>query len=154
MRLLLDRFYKGKSYTIGRLYVDGTYFCDTCEDVDRGITNKMQSSEIALIKVVAETAIPLGEYEITLNVRSQKFYKKDYYRKICDGYLPRILNVPGFEGILIHTGNSAIDSAGCILVGENKEKGKVLNSKKTFEKLYKKLKSASDNGEKKTILIQ
>lgn len=154
MRLFLDRFYKGNRYTIGRLYIDGEYFCDTCEDVDRGLTEKMDISEIKLIKVVSETAIPRGTYEITLNVQSPKYSKREYYKNFCNGYLPRLLNVPGFDGILIHAGNTAADSSGCILPGFNRIKGQVNDSKKTFEKLYYRLKYAHDINDKITIEIK
>ena len=97
-------------------------------------------------KVYAETAIPYGTYDITLKVQSPKYKDKAQY-KFCDGYLPRLLDVPHFDGILIHIGNTAKDSAGCILVGENKEVGKVLNSTATFRKVYEILKAASDRGE-------
>ena len=62
--------------------------------------------------------------------------------------MPRILNVPGFDGVLIHPGNTALDTFSCILVGENRIKGKVINSKETFKNLYKKMKAANDRGEK------
>lgn len=87
-----------------------------------------------------------GLYDITLKVQSSKYKDKAQY-KFCDGYLPRLLDVPHFDGILIHIGNTAKDSAGCILVGENKEVGKVLNSTATFRKVYEILKAASDRGE-------
>lgn len=111
MRLLLDRHYKGEKYTIGRLYIDGEYFCDTCEDVDRGLTKEMNVGEIGKVKVMNQTAIPTGEYEITLNIQSPKYKLKKQY-VFCNGYLPRLLDVPGFEGILIHIGNKAGDSSG------------------------------------------
>lgn len=97
-------------------------------------------------KVYAATAIPYGTYDITLKVQSPKYKDRAQY-KFCDGYLPRLLNVPEFDGILIHIGNTAEDSAGCILVGENKEVGKVLNSTATFRRVYDMLKTASDRGE-------
>lgn len=135
MRLLLDRIYKGKDYTIGRLYIDGVYFCDTLEDTVRDLPEEE--------KIYSQTAIPAGTYKITLNIVSPKYSLRKSY-DWCGGRLPRLLNVPFFDGILIHAGNTAKDSAGCILVGENKEKGKVLNSMATLKRLYKVLKSAKD----------
>ena len=105
MKLLLKRIAQKPDYTIGRLYIDGQYFCDTLEDTVREK------------KIMHKTAIPEGTYEVIVN-RSPKF-KRD---------LPRLLNVPNFEGILIHRGNTPNDTSGCILVGENKVKGKLVNS--------------------------
>lgn len=145
MKILLDRFFKGPKYTVGHLYIDGKYFCDTIEDVDRGLLNSMPLSEIKAKKIPSKTAIPRGTYKITLDVVSPKYSKRDYYIKVCKGKVPRILNVKGFEGILLHTGNSEESSAGCIILGENKVKGKVINSKVTFEKFYKELLKDKDN---------
>jgi hypothetical protein len=72
----------------------------------------------------------------------------------CGGYLPRLLDVPHFEGILMHGGNSADDSCGCLLVGENKVKGRLINSMATLKRLYPKLKKASDRGEEIWITIE
>lgn len=145
MKILLDRFFKGPKYTVGHLYIDGKYFCDTIEDVDRGLLNSMPLSEIKAKKIPSKTAIPRGTYKITLDVVSPKYSKRDYYIKVCEGKVPRILNVKGFEGILLHTGNTEEDSAGCIILGENKVKGKVINSRVTFEKFYKELLKDKDN---------
>lgn len=143
MRLKLHRHYKGPEYTIGKLYIDGEYFCDTIEDVDRGLFQNMPLDYIKKIKIPSKTAIPTGCYKITLDVQSPKYSKTKQY-EFCKGYLPRLLNVPGFEGILIHIGNYHTNSAGCILVGYNTKKGMVCNSTATFKKLYEKLKSATD----------
>ena len=145
MKILLDRFFKGPKYTVGHLYIDGKYFCDTIEDVDRGLLDSMSLSEIKAKKIPSKTAIPRGTYKITLDVVSPKYSKRDYYIKVCKGKVPRILNVKGFEGILLHTGNSEESSAGCIILGENKVKGKVINSRVTFEKFYKELLKDKDN---------
>ena len=143
MELTLQRKWKKKSYTVGILYIDGVRFCETLEDVDRGLTQDMPLSEIKKKKVPSETAIPTGTYEVTLKVQSKKFKDKKNYQ-FCNGYLPRLKNVPGYSGILIHIGNWASDSAGCILVGENKVKGGVVNSVSTFQRLYQILKEATD----------
>lgn len=143
MNFLLKRIYKANSYTIGDLYIDGVFFCNTLEDKDRGLKNGMTIEEINKIKIHSETAIPTGIYKITLDVVSPRFAKSNQY-SFCGGKLPRLLNVKGFEGILIHIGNTAADSAGCILVGENKVKGQVINSTSTFKRLYEVLKEAKD----------
>jgi hypothetical protein len=144
MELLLERKWKKPSYTIGILYIDGKKFCNTIEDVDRGLDDSMSLMEIAKKKIPNVTAIPTGTYNIDLNTVSPKFGGKAFYKKVCNGKVPRLQNVKGFSGILIHAGNTANDSSGCILVGENKIKGKVINSQTTFEKLYKILKSSKD----------
>lgn len=148
MKLILERCYNKEKYTIGKLYyIDENsnakrYICDTLEDTDRRLTDSMDVEAIKQLKVYAETAIPTGCYQITLNVVSPKYVKRDYYKRLCGGRVPRLIGVKGFEGILIHIGNDAKDSAGCILVGYNKQVGKVIDSTKAFEKLYKILLSA------------
>lgn len=154
MKLELKRIAPRNSYTIGKLYVDGKYFCDTIEDTDRGLNKDMPLSLIKSKKVYGETAIPKGTYTISMNVISPKYSKRDFYRTNCNGgKVPRLLNVPGFDGVLIHVGNTALDSHGCILVGKNSQVGKVLDSTNTFKALYGKLKTANDKGESITITI-
>lgn len=130
MRLELKRIAKREDYTIGRLYVDGEYFCDTLEDKVRDLTRET--------KVYGKTAIPEGTYEVTLRVQSPRFSQKKQY-DFCKGYLPRLLGVPSFEGVLIHVGNTAADTEGCILVGKNTVRGMVTDSSATFRKLYSRL---------------
>ena len=88
------------------------------------------------------TCIPSGRYQVTLGVKSPRFSKVAQY-KACDGYLPRLLNVPAFDGVLIHIGNTARDTDGCILVGRNTIKGQVTNSTDTFWRLYERLQAAT-----------
>lgn len=153
MRLTLKRIALRDSYTIGKLYVDSHYFCDTCEDQVRDINKDGDLNDAGEGKVYGKTAIPYGTYEITLKVQSPKYSQRASY-DWCNGYLPRLLNVPHFDGILIHSGNTADDSAGCILVGENKVKGKVINSMATLKRLYAVLREYSDKGERITITIE
>ena len=126
MRLTLKRVFKGDTYTIGKLYIDGVYFCDTLEDKVRKITSDDP-------KIYGQTAILAGIYEVVINW-SPRFK--------C--MMPLLLKVAHFVGIRIHWGNIAKDTEGCILVGENKEKGKVLNSKVTYNKLMTILKGANN----------
>ena len=133
MKLTLKRIAFKPSYTIGKLYIDDIYFCDTIEDFDRGLTQDMSLSEINKIKVMHQTAIPHGEYEIIVNISPK-------YKRL----LPRLIDVPGFDGILIHRGNTADDSSGCIIIGENKVVGKVINSTGYEIKLVDKLKNAKE----------
>lgn len=153
MELKLKRIALRDTYTIGKLYVDGKYFCDTCEDKVRDLNKDGDLNDFGEGKVYAKTAIPYGRYEVTMKVKSPKFSQRAAYNW-CSGYLPRLLNVPHFEGILIHAGNSADSSAGCLIVGENKIKGQVINSMATLKKLVPTLKRASDNGEKIWISIE
>lgn len=141
MELLLRRIARRDTYTIGKLYIDGVYFCDTIEDTDRGLKQSLPASVNKAMKRYGATAIPVGRYQVTLKVQSQKFSKKKQY-EFCNGYLPRLINVPAFEGVLIHIGNTAKDTEGCILVGRNTKVGKVLESGVTFRNLYERLKAA------------
>lgn len=113
-----------ETYTIGEMYIDGEYFCDTLED-------KVRVLRTIKDKVPGETAIPEGTYEVALGM-SPRFKR----------VLPRLHDVPFFDGILIHRGNTAEDTHGCILVGDNRAKGKVLDSAKTETALMDILKKA------------
>lgn len=144
MRITVVRIAKKKTYTIGKLYVDGVYCCDTLEDVDRGLDVSMSESEITKRKVKHQTAIPTGIYKVDLDTFSQRFGNIVFYRNTCGGRLPRLLNVKCFEGVLIHCGNTPSDTSGCILVGENKVVGKVVNSQECFRRLYAKLWNAKN----------
>lgn len=147
MKLTLKRIAKKDTYCIGKLYINGIYFADTLEDTDRGLTQSMPLSQIKKIKIQDKTAIPKGTYKVTLDVISPKYSKKDFYKRFANGgRVPRLLNVPGWEGVLIHTGNYANpDSSGCILVGKNTKVGMVTDSRDTFIKLYQILLKDKDN---------
>lgn len=154
MELKLDRTWKKDTYVIGNLYIDGVWFCNTVEDKDRGLKSTMSLEEIKKIKVYAQTAIPTGRYKVTVNTVSPKFSKKQFYKTICDGKVPRLLKVPGYDGILIHCGSTANSSAGCIIVGHNKIKGGVTKSQEVFVTLYEILRKAADRGEDIYITIE
>ena len=143
MKLVLKRINNQDNYCEGKLYIDDIYQCDVIEDTDRGLTNEMSITEIQSKKVYGETAIPKGTYQITLDVVSPKF-KDRSWATFCEGKLPRLLDVPGYEGVLIHVGNKAADSLGCLLVGQKSSDGIVSNSTQTFKDLYYKLKQATD----------
>ena len=144
IELKLKRFAKRPTYTIGRLYINDEYFCDTLEDTDRGLKQSLPISVNQAKKKKGKTAIPVGKYRVTLDIQSPRFSKVAFYN-FCDGYLPRLINVPAFDGVLIHVGNDERDTDGCILVGENKAVGKVLNSRDTFLRLYAKLQEYKDS---------
>lgn len=154
MKITLDRKYKLPNYTIGKIYVDGKYFADSLEDTDRGLTQDMTLDEIKKRKIKGKTAIPAGTYEITLNVVSPKYSNVPwYYTNMRKGRVPRLLNVPGYDGVLIHAGNKPEDTEGCILVGYNKVKGQVIDSRKTVKRLHDLMFDAYIRGEKIDIEI-
>lgn len=133
MKLQLRRLYPRPDYTIGKLYVDGVYFCDTIEDTDRGLYQTMSLAEIQAKKKQDITAIPYGKYKVVLSMSPR-------FRKI----LPEILNVPGFVGVRIHSGNTQYDSSGCLILGKNTVKGKVTNSRYYVAEFIKRLEKAGD----------
>ncbi len=108
MLITIDRLYLRPSYCIGKMYIDGEYLCDTLEDEVRPEG----------IKINGKTAIPYGVYQVTMSY-SPKFERS----------MPLILNVPNFEGVRIHSGNSVTDTEGCVLVGKNKVKGGLVESR-------------------------
>lgn len=121
MKIKVDRIYKGESYTIGKMYLNGEYFCDTLEDAIRPV------------KIPNETAIPAGTYKVEVT------YSPRFKRN-----LPLLVDVPNYTGIRIHNGSNKDHTSGCILVGFNTSKGKLTDSRKTSDQLTEKLKSLSE----------
>lgn len=128
MKLLLRRIAKRDTYTIGKLYIDGKYFCDTLEDKDRNLTSEMDEEYIKQQKVYGRTAIPSGVYQVQVTY-SPRFKKN----------MPLVKDVKGFSGIRIHSGNTDKDTEGCILVGKNTKVGMVTDSRKTYYALFSRL---------------
>lgn len=153
MKLRVERRWKKATYCIGILYIDGVRFCETLEDKDRGLKKEYGAGVVRSRKVAGETAIPTGTYGVAMNVTSPKYAAIKWYWDLCQGKMPRLLSVPGFDGILIHPGNDPTQTAGCLLVGKNAKVGQLTESKATFEKLYKKMKEAYDKGDLITIEI-
>lgn len=144
MEIRVKRIARKNEYTIGKLYVNGVYFCDTLEDTDRGLSDSMQVNEVLAKKIKAQTAIPTGKYNVILTF-SPRFKR----------VLPLLLSVKGYEGIRIHAGNTAEkDTEGCLLVGENKIKGQIINSRATLERLMSVLLECEKKKEKVTITIE
>lgn len=143
MKLLLKRIAKMEKYTIGKLYVDGEYFADTLEDTDRNLTSTMSDNQISKIKVYGKTAIPTGTYKVDMNTVSPKF-KNRSWAKPWGGKIPRLEEVPGYDGVLIHPGSYPEDTLGCILVGKNTVKGMVTSSQVTFKSLMEILTKTKD----------
>jgi len=149
MRISIDRKWKKPNYTISNLYVDGKRFtdgkqyCNVLEDTDRGLTSDMTVDQILKKKVYGQTAIPKGEYIVTITY-STKFGRD----------LPLLNAVKGFTGVRIHSGNSAKDTLGCILVGRNDKVGWISNSRYWFVLLLDKIKQAIKRGEKVTFVVE
>ena len=147
MKLTLNRRFKAPEYTIGDLYIDGQWFCNTLEDTDRDLSQDMLLTYIQNKKIKSQTAIPTGTYKVDMDTVSPKYsnYSKYPYARQFNAKMPRLLNVKGFEGILIHAGSTQKHTDGCILVGINKVKGQVINSQTTWKKLMSVLLKDKDN---------
>lgn len=143
MEIRVNRIARKDGYTIGQMSLNGDYFCDTLEDTDRGLKDTMQVNEILAKKRKGVTAIPTGKYDVVLTF-SPKFKR----------VLPLLLNVKGYEYIRVHHGNLPSSTDGCLLVGENKIKGQIVNSRATLEKLMSILLECEKRKEKISILIE
>ena len=143
MSLNLVRTDRQPNYTAGSLFINGEFLCYTLEDEDRGLTQTMPLDKIKEKKVYGKTAIPTGVYYIDMNTVSTKFKGREW-AKPYDGKLPRLLNVPGYEGVLIHVGNTVEDTLGCILVGQEYFNGKLTNSTTAFHTLMTKLNNTKE----------
>ncbi len=138
MEIILKRIAKKKDYTIGKLYIGETYLCDTLEPTCRNLTADHPER-----KVKGKTAIPVGRYPVVIT-HSPKFRQ----------WLPLLLHVPHFEGIRIHAGNTVKDTEGCILVGENRQVGKVSNSRLWVERVKNGIVKAKNDGEGVWIVVE
>ena len=155
MKLLSKIIEKGLDYRMSKLYINGQYFCDVIEDRDRGLTSTMSIEEIKKKKKAGDTAIPTGTYKVRMDIPSPRFSKSNWYIKNCNGAkMPRLKDVPGYDGVLVHCGNTAKDTEGCILVGKNDVKGMVTKSKDYFLKLYNIMYTAYKKGENIEITIK
>jgi hypothetical protein len=134
MELLLKREVFTDKSTTGSLFVNNIFECYTMEDKDRGLKQEMPLEEIKRIKKPGETCIPYGRYQIVVT-------KSDRFSLAAkrDVYLPILLNVPGYLGIRIHTGNTAIHTEGCLLPGKQRLTDKVLFSADAFKQLNDKI---------------
>ncbi|MEO8992307.1 MAG: DUF5675 family protein [Nitrosospira sp.] len=121
MELQIKRTDFFEECTIGELSLNGVFECYTLED------------KVRPVKIAGKTAIPSGRYEVIINF-SQRFQKQ----------LPLLLNVPNYEGVRIHSGNTAADTEGCVLVGETKTDNFVGESRWAFNRLFEKMKVASE----------
>lgn len=148
MEIRVDRQWKKADYTISMIFIDGKRFgdgqkwCSILEDKDRGLSSSMSKDEIAKAKVYGKTAIPTGRYRVTIT-----------YSNAFKKMLPLLNGVPGYEGIRIHSGNSAADTSGCLLPGCNDKPGWVSNSRYWFNRLYDIIDKAIKGGDKVYITI-
>ena len=121
MKIEVKRLHRTSNSTIGELTIDGKFECYTLEDVERDV------------KIKSETAIAKGTYKVIIN-QSNRFKR----------LLPLLINVPNFEGVRIHAGNSNHDTEGCILVGMNRSLDYITKSRKAFDSLFKKMQKANN----------
>lgn len=149
--LQLERIEKQKKYTVGRLEAGGMKI-DTLERWDGEIKSTSDLIDIYIMKK-KKCAIPSGTYRIVLTC-SARFSSRSFYKNYSSGLLPRLVGVKGFEGVLIHCGNTVLDTAGCILVGEICGPGILKNSRVNYIKLFRLLKSWWDNGDEIYIKIK
>lgn len=126
MKLKLQRYLFADDYTMGLLFIDGIFFCDTIEDKYRG-------QNLTTTKVANETCVPYGVYNVKITYSSK--FKKD---------MPQLLDVPYFSGVRIHSGNKATDTSGCIIVGVKSKNGEVVESRKTYNALMRRLETANN----------
>lgn len=143
MKIVIKRELYRETYTIGKLYIDNEFFCWTLEDKDRGLTQDMSIGQIQLLKIPGKTAIPKGIYKVTLDVVSPKFSQYPFYMETCKGKLPRLMDVKGYEGVLIHVADGPKRDSlvqGCIGIGNLSAEEYLMNGKKVFAELYNKLK--------------
>lgn len=136
MKLQVERGASGTTSTIGKLYVDGVFFAYTLEDVDRQL-------ESGGTKIKGQTAIPKGSYKVVIDF-SNRFQKQ----------MMHVLDVPQFEGIRIHAGNTDKDTEGCILLGKVRSDNAVFNSRDTVAALFDKVRAAIDAGQEVNLEVK
>lgn len=140
MEIIVTRHTRTTNTTIGDLSINGLFFCNTLEDVDRGLTSEMTPEEIVNIKVHGQTAIPTGRYEVV-----------SYFSPKHQKQMPLLKDVPGFEGVEIHVGNTAADTDGCLLLGSKTGKPDfIAQSRDMVEKFYR---IFFDIADKETVYI-
>ena len=121
MKITVKRLHRTNNSTIGELFIDGKFECYTLEDVEREV------------KIKSETAIAKGTYKVIIN-QSNRFKR----------LLPLLLNVPNFEGVRLHSGNSNHDTEGCVLLGSTRGTDFIGGSRAAFNKLFKKMQLAKE----------
>jgi len=139
MEILIQREPSTLNSTAGTLIVDGVVECFTLEDVVR----EMPGKPVSTWKLAGKTAIPTGAYQVIIDF-SNRFQRP----------MPHVLNVPGFDGVRIHSGNTAADTEGCILLGKQRNGlDDVIESRVAFAEFFPKLQAAINRGEQVAITI-
>lgn len=136
MKLRVERGASGASSTIGKMYVDSVFFAYTLEDIDRHLEDGGK-------KILGETAIPRGTYKVTIDF-SNRFQRQ----------MMHVLNVPQFEGVRIHAGNTDKDTEGCILLGKVRSDNAVFNSRDAVAALFEKVSAALDAGQEVNLEVK
>lgn len=126
----------GSPCCMGRLSLDGHFLCDTLEPPSHGLTSAADPRTIRAIKRLGRSAIPAGVYRLVL-AYSPRFSPRPFYKACGGGLVPRLLNVSGFDGVLIHCGNTVVDTCGCILVGRRADSSTLVESQKTYSRLMR-----------------
>ena len=137
LRFILSRQrLEGSPCCMGRLSLDGLVLCDTLEPPSHGLTSATVPRTIRAIKRLGRSAIPAGVYRLVLGY-SSRFSPRPFYKACGGGFVPRLLNVSGFEGVLVHCGNTVADTCGCILVGRRADSSTLVESQKTYDRLMR-----------------
>lgn len=155
MKIKVIRTARKSTYTVGKVYIDGKYFCDSLEDTDRGVTQIMPFTATGGVtgywvtpdhgiieKVYSKTAIPTGLYDAC-----------SYYWPKFKCYVVQLLRVPGFTGILMHNGMTADNSEGCVLLGKNNIVGRLNGDRIYMDALAARVMACEKNGEKVTVEV-
>ena len=156
LEIYVWRFARLAEYTISRLYIDGEYICDTMEDKDYGFDCTTDVGIICQAKKMhpAAVAIPWGRYEVdTKYARGFANTHPWYKSQPLGSHIPCLVRVPGYSGILIHCGSNKDHTAGCIIVGYNKVKGALVDSKQAYIKVVTAIRNANAKGMKTFINI-
>jgi len=124
LKITVERKWPKADYTIGIMLINGKRYFETLENTVRDLKGGEK-------KVYGKTAIPAGTYELDMKTKSPRFQERTW-AKLFGGIVPRLKDVPGFDGVLIHPGNTAADTSGCILIGRNTAKGMLTESQKTY----------------------
>ena len=136
LRFILHRQrFAGSPACLGRLSLDGHFLCDTLEPPSHGLTSATDPKTIRDIKRLGRSAVPAGVFRLVLGY-SPRFSPRPFYKGF-GGLLPRLLHVNGFDGVLIHCGNTVVDTCGCILVGRRADSSTLVESQKTYGRLMR-----------------
>lgn len=137
LRFILQRQrLAGSSCCMGRLSLNGLVLCDTLEPPSHGLTSATDLKTIRGIKRLGRSAIPVGVYRLVL-AYSPRFSPRPFYKACGRGLVPRLLNVSGFDGVLLHCGNTVVDTCGCVIVGRRADASTLVESRKTYDRLMR-----------------